>query len=68
MTDPKNTFDQEAILNTHKTIAALKLKLEQYKKMEADVEAVKERQMDLNRLYASAEQDKAELQRDWNLS
>lgn len=68
LTDPKNTFDQEAIFNTHKTIAALKLELEQYKKMEADVEAMKERQMELNRLYASAEQDKAELQRDWNLS
>lgn len=51
-----------------KTIAALKLELEQYKKMEADVEAVKERQMELNRLYASAEQDKAELQRDWDVT
>ena len=51
-----------------KTIAALTLELEQYKKMEADVEAVKERQMELNRLYASAEQDKAELQRDWDVT
>lgn len=50
------------------TIANLTLELEQYKKMEADVEAVKEKQMDLNRKYAMAEQDKAELQRDLDVT
>ena len=47
-----------------KTIAALSHELEQYKKMEADVEAIKTQQMDLNIKYAMVEQDKTAIQRD----
>ena len=53
---------------TDKRVAALSLELEQYKKMEIDVKAIKEQQMDLNRKYATAEQEKADLRREWNVT
>ncbi|MBQ7421478.1 MAG: hypothetical protein IJV27_04990 [Prevotella sp.] len=53
---------------TDKRIAALSLQLEQYKKMESDIGAIKEHQMDLNRKYATAEQDKADLRREWDVT
>ena len=53
---------------TDKRVAALSLELEQYKKMEADVDAIKEQQMALNLKLASAEQDKDDLRREWDVT
>ncbi len=50
-----------------KRIKTLSLELEQYKRMEADVEATIQRQMDLNRKYAVAETEKVNLQQEYEI-
>lgn len=53
---------------TEKRIQELSLELEQYKKWEKDLEDTKQQQMAINIKYATSEQDKEDLKREWDIT